>query len=259
MNDLDPESLQFRDEPKTWDEAKNSADTIRWEAGYRDKLKSLREMGVYKLIPQSEVPPGKCIRKGKPIFHIKHDEEGKAVRWKVHLVFKGFKQVYGRDYTKTTSPTACMESWYILLHLVASLGWPDAQQIDVKMVFLYGLLPNDEIQYMQQPIGFEELGKEDWVWQLQCGLYGMKQSGRIWNQTLNAQMIKWGFTCLSCESCIYYCKTDTSIIISAVHVDNFLSIADSKQENECFKAQMCKVWTISKLGTAQFIIGIAIT
>jgi hypothetical protein len=55
----------------------------------------------------------------------------------------------------------------------------------VKTAFLYGLLPDDEVQYMQQPTSFEEPGMEDWVWQLQCGLYGMKQSGRIWNQTLN--------------------------------------------------------------------------
>ena len=99
-----------------------------------------------------------------------------------------------------------MESWHILLHIAASLGW-DAQQIDIKTSFLYGLLPDDEIQYMQQPAGFEEPGMEDWVWQLQRGLYGMKQSRRIWNQTLNAQMLDWGFMRLSCESCIYYHKT----------------------------------------------------
>jgi Reverse transcriptase (RNA-dependent DNA polymerase) len=126
MTDIDPESLQFEDQPKTWDEAKNSADATKWEAGYRDELKLLKDMGVYKLIPRSEVPLGKCVLKGKRVFHIKHDEEGTAVQWKVRLVFKGFEQIYGKDYTKTTSPTACMESWRILLHLTASLGW-DAQ------------------------------------------------------------------------------------------------------------------------------------
>jgi Reverse transcriptase (RNA-dependent DNA polymerase) len=130
-----------------------------------------------------------------------------------------------------------------------SLGW-DIQQIDVKTAFLYGLLPEDEVQYMQQPAEFKEPGKADWVWQLQHGLYGMKQSGRIWNQTLNTQMIDWGFTHLSCKSCIYYHKSDSGIIIAAIHVDDYLSITDSKGENEHFKNQMRKVWTISELGTA---------
>ena len=112
---------------------------------------------------------------------------------------------------------------------------------------------------MQQPAGFEEPGKEDWVWQLQRRLYGMKQSGRIWNQTLNAQMIEWGFTRLSCESCIYYCKSDSGIIIAAVHVNDYLSITDTKDENERFKTQMKNIWTISELGTACFIVRIAVT
>lgn len=59
-----------------------------------------------------------------------------------------------------------MESWHILLHLAAALDW-DAQQIDIKMEFLYGPLPDDEIQYMEQPQGFEEPGKEEHVWRIE--------------------------------------------------------------------------------------------
>ena len=51
----------------------------------------------------------------------------------------------------------------------------------MKTVFLYGVLPDDKIQYMEQPEGFKEPG-EDWVCELMQGLYGMKQAGRIWNQ-----------------------------------------------------------------------------
>jgi hypothetical protein len=147
-------------------------------------------MGVYDLIPSTDVPRGCKVRKGRPVFHLKRNEKGEPVRWKVRLVFKGFEQIYGRDYTSTTSPTARMESWRILLHIAACKGW-DVQQIDVKTAFLYGLLPDNETQYMQQPIGFEEPGKETWVWRLKRGLYGMKQSGRIWNKTMNEAMLSW--------------------------------------------------------------------
>ena len=157
------------DEPKTWEEARKSSYGEQWEAGYREELKSLKDMGVYKLIHRSQVPAGTKIRKGRPVFRLKRDADGKAVRWKVRLVFKGFEQIYGKDYTSTTSPTARMESWRILLHIAASLDW-DAQQIDVKTAFLYGLLPDNETQYMEQPPGFEEPGKEDYVWLLQRGV-----------------------------------------------------------------------------------------
>ena len=257
MPQIDPSTLEFKDEPRTWQEAKLSTDARRWEVGYRDELKSLKDMGVYKLIPRSSVPQGHKVRKGMPIFRIKCDENGKAIRWKVRLVFKGFEQIYGKDYTKTTSPTACMESWRILLHLAAALDW-DAQQIDIKTAFLYGLLPEEEYQYMEQPPEFEEPGKEDWVWVIQRGLYGMKQSSRIWNITMNEKMLSWGFTCLSCESCIYYRKSDTGTVICAVHIDDFLSIASNKNENEFFKNQMRDAWTISDLGNVRFVVGIAV-
>lgn len=87
----------------------------------------------------------------------------------------------------------------------------------------------------------------------------MKQSGHIWNKTMNDAMISWGFTRLSCESCIYYKKTSTGIIICTVHIDDFLSIADSKKENEAFKSKMKELWTISDLGEAKHCVGIAIS
>ena len=257
MPQIDPSTLEFKDELRTWQEAKMSTDARHWEEGYWDELKSLRDMGVYKLIPRSSVPQGHKVRKGMPMFRIKHDENGKAIWWKVCLVFKGFEQIYGKDYTKTTSPTARMESWCILLHLDAALDW-DTQQIDIKTAFLYGLLPEEEYQYMEQPPEFEEPGKEDWVWVIQWGLYGMKQSGRIWNITMNEKMLSWGFMCLSCEPCIYYRKSDTGTVICAMHIDDFLSIASNKNENEFFKNQMRDAWTISGLRNVRFIVGIAI-
>jgi len=45
-------------------------------------------------------------------------------------------------------------------------------------------------------------------------------------------MIFLGFTHLSCESCIYYRTSDSGMVISVVHVDDFLSIVSKKEENK---------------------------
>ena len=246
------------DAPKNWDEARIGPEAPEWEMAINDELKSLKDMGVYKLIPRSDLPEGTKVQKGSILLHNKVDENGDLARRKARFVFKGYEQRWGVDYTSTTSPTARMESWRVLLHIAASLGW-DAQQIDIKTAFLYGLLPDDEIQYMEQPRGFEEPGKEAWVWQLQRSLYGMKQSGRIWNKTMNEAMLSWGFMRLSCESCIYYRKEESGIIVAAVHVDDFLSIADRLSANERFKSQMQEIWKISSSGEARYCVGIGIT
>jgi len=256
---IDPRTLTG-DEPRDWADSQRrpQAEAAEWKAAFEDEIKSLREMGVYTLVPRSEVPTSAKVRRCKAVLKNKLDEKGNLARRKVRYVFKGFEQQYGKDYTSTTSPTARMESWRILLHIAAVLDW-DAQQIDVKTAFLYGLLPDDEVQYMEQPSGFEESGKETWVWRLQKGLYGMKQAGRIWNKTMNDAMISWGFTRLACESCIYYRKRESRIVVAAVHVDDFISIAKPPEENRVFKTQMKTLWNISDLGGVRFCVGIAIS
>ena len=104
MPQIDPSTLEFEDELRNWKEAKASADAKCWKEGYHDELKSLKEMGIYKLIPRSDVLQGHKIRKGMPIFRIKCDETGKAICWKVCLVFKGFEQIYSKDTPKQPHP-----------------------------------------------------------------------------------------------------------------------------------------------------------
>lgn len=71
-------------------------------------------------------------------------------------------------------------------------------------------------------------------------------------------MISWSFTCLVCESCVYYKITDQGIVIAALHVNNFLLIISSKKENNKFKDQLCLAWTITDLGLPKYVVGIAI-
>jgi len=254
---IDPCTIGLDDEPRTWKEAQASPEAKEWTKGYLDELKSLKEMGIYKLVPHSSIPAGAKIRKGRPVFTWKWDENGNVIHHKVRLVFKGFEQIYSKDYTTTTSPTARMESWRILLHLAATLDW-STKQTDVKTAFLYSILPDDEVQWMEQLEGMEEEGFEDHVWMLQQGLYGMKQAGRLWNKTMDAAMVEWGFTHLSSESCIYYRRNKQRIVIAVVHLNNFLSIADSEEENVHFKSQMKTRWITSSLGEPKFCIGITI-
>jgi hypothetical protein len=138
--------------------------------------------------------------KGHPVFKLKRDHDGNPVQFKAHYVCRSYSAVWGQDYTKTSAPTTRLESFRILAHISAALDWK-IKQLDVKTVFLYGLLDLDEVCYMNQPEGFIEPGFEDHVWELQKGLYSMKQGGLVWNRTLNDAMLSWGFIRLKSEHC----------------------------------------------------------
>jgi hypothetical protein len=152
---------------------------------------------------------------------------------------------------------ARLKSFHVLAHPGAALDW-EIDQLDIKTAFLYGLLNPDEVCYMEQPEGFVGAGFEDHVWELQHGLYGMKQGGLVWNRTMNQAMLMWGFTCLSCEHCIYYQCTDAGILLIAIHVDDFFTIGSSKGVITDFKTQLCTKWTVSDLREAHFCLGIAL-
>lgn len=192
-SNIDPCLFGPDSEPKDWldSQRRPSIEAAEWKTAF-EEFTSLYEMGIYVLVPQSDVPTGRKIHRGRAVLKNKIGSLGELTHRKVRLCFRGFEQIYGRDFTSTTSPTARMESWRILLHIAAVLGW-DMQQINIKTAFLYGLLPDDETQYMEQPEGFEEPGKEDHVWKLQRSLYGMKQAVWIWNRTMNDAMLSWGF------------------------------------------------------------------
>ena len=51
MTKIDPSTLEFKDEPKTWEKAKQSVNAKYWEEGYHDELKSLKSMGALKEQP----------------------------------------------------------------------------------------------------------------------------------------------------------------------------------------------------------------
>jgi hypothetical protein len=128
-------------------------------------------------------------------------------------------------------------------------------QIDVKTAYLYGDI--DETTWMEQPKGFEESGKEDWVWELHKGLYGMKQGGRLWNKHIDTCMKTIGFTQLSAEHCIYYRKRDSGTVFAAVHVDDFTVAANSVEEELRFEEELSAEWQISR-ADANFIVGWAV-
>jgi hypothetical protein len=175
----------------------------------------------------------------------------------VHYVAKGFAQHYLVDYEKTTAPTARLKSFRALMHLAAVLNW-DIQHFDIKTAFLHGVLPESETMFMEQPLEFEEPGKEDWVWHLQKSLYGMKQASRIWNITFHKTIASLGFQRLVNEWCVYCHDTSTGTTVFAIHVDNIIAVSSSTAENDSFKAQLKHHWDISDLGTAKFALGIAI-
>jgi len=131
---------------------------------------------------------------------------------------------YTKAPHKTFAPTARITSIRMLLQIAVQYGLT-VHQMDVKTAYLNA--PIDCETYVDQPEGFEvrSPSNEKFVCKLKKSLYGLKQSGRNWNNLLHAFFIEKGFLRSSVDNCVYTKHEDDMIIIVLLWVDDIIVAA----------------------------------
>lgn len=95
-------------------------------------------------------------------------------------------------------------------------------QMDVKTAYLNA--PIDCELYMEQPEGSERKGPngEKLVCKLRKSLYGLKQSGRNWNNMLHEHFAQDGFVQSVADPCVYVKTTESGHIVAIVWVNDII-------------------------------------
>ena len=73
---LEPSAID--DDEPSWAQAMASNEHEYWISGGWDELKSLQDLKVFVLVPQSNVPCGQRLLHGKPVCKQKHDDTGQV-------------------------------------------------------------------------------------------------------------------------------------------------------------------------------------
>ena len=133
--------------------------------------------------------------------------------------------------------------------------------MDVTTAFLNGEL--DCHIYMEQPEGFRDTGKPEYVCKLKKGLYGLKQSARCWNATLDSYLKSRGYVSNDADECVYYKseKQDdgsTNFIILAVYVDDIIPVSDNTVLLEQEKQALCSKFDMVDNGEISYCLGLTI-
>jgi hypothetical protein len=238
--------------PRTYYEAVSSSESSKWIEAMEEEMASIIKNETYELV---EAPKGRKIVDCRWVLGIKQDADGNLARYKARLCARGFTQEYGIDYEETYSPVVQFNSIRVFLTIAVWLKM-EVEQMDVITAFLNGVL--QEEVYMRQPPGFEVEGKENRVCRLKKSLYGLKQSPRQWNKTMNEFLQTIGFVNCTADTCMYIKHKEGKTVMIALYVDDLIIASNCNKLMRETKQYLNKRFEMKDLGKLRFYLGIEV-
>ena len=203
--------------PNTFEEAIQSPEAQQWQTAMEEEVKALKEKDTYEL---TELPDGRAVIGGRWVYAVKQGPENEE-KCKARYVAKGYSQIEGIDYKETFSPTAKLTSIRMLMQIAVQENLI-VHQMDVKTAYLNADI--DTELYVEQPKGFIDTDRK-LVWKLKKSLYGLKQSGRNWNNLLHKCLMNEDFNQSFSDPCVYTKFEGNDMIIILFWVDDIIIAA----------------------------------
>ena len=224
----------------------NSPEREQWLAAEREELDSLVERNTWTRVTSAKKKPITVtwVYKLKPPSSVQP-----LPRFKVRLCAHGFKQKYGEDYSSTFARVASFKAFRILIWIASLLGMRSTQ-LDIKTAFLYGDI--DSEIYLTSPPGYPHIGTV----RLNKTIYGLKQSPRIWMQTLTLTLNALGFKPLISDSCVFKHVSKRFYIL--VFVDDIVICGSDEKFRSFIVKSLQKVYTLRDLGDLSHFLGLQI-
>ena len=214
----------------------------QWESAINDELAALEANGTWTRVAR---PMRQPLVSAKWVFQIKRRPDGAIDRFKARLVARGFTQRPGIDFNETYAPTVNAASLRLLLAIATSRKW-HVHHADVSNAYLNGVL-NEKV-FLSPPEGLDTGSA---VLRLNKGLYGLKQSGRVWSDTLSRHMTKIGFSRSRADPCVYFRQG----IYIAVYVDDFALFSADLELIESAKRDISSEFKLKDLGPVKSLLG----
>lgn len=234
--------------PLNFKEAMISTESGKWKKAMDEEMESLEDNQTFTL---TKLPEGRETAGGRWVYSIKNDIDGHD-QYKARFVAKGYCQRAGIDYGETFSPTANLTSIRVVMQKAAQDDLI-LHQMDVKTGYLHA--PIDRDIYMEQPEGYEKEG-EKLVCKLEKSIYGLKQSGRNWNEMLHTCLVNDNFTQNPTDHCVYTKESkEAGKVIVVIWVDDLIIAASNNESLEKVKNMLSTRFKMKDLGSLKHFLG----
>jgi len=236
-------------EPRNVKEALIGPNKRDWLKAMGDEFRELHDQNVWELVPR---PANVNVIGCKWVLKTKRKPDGTLDKFKARLVAMGCSQKFGVDYEETFSPVVRRETIRLMMAVTCEMGW-STRHVDVTSAYLNSPLP-DTI-FMHQPQYFTEKGKENYVCKLNKSLYGLKQSGKEWYETVDRMLCSIGLIQSKHDQCLYFAGNREVFI--TVYVDDF-GVWGEEGQVMWFVNELSSVVKIRDLGEVSSLLNLNI-
>ncbi|KFY97995.1 hypothetical protein V500_01823 [Pseudogymnoascus sp. VKM F-4518 (FW-2643)] len=239
-------STEVGPEPKTFEAARRSPEAKQWLAAMQDEYHSLIENSTWEVV---DLPQGRRPLSTRWVFKRKMGPSGTILKHKARFVACGFEQQQGVDFDETYASVVKPPSYKFFFAVQALKGW-HGHQMDFKTAFLNGEVTDDV--FITAPGGYPEASGK--VLKLNKGLYGLKQSPRVWYQKLKGWLDENEWTVSSWDSSVFM----SNGMFMTVYVDDLNIFGENLQSILQVKKLLSSNFKMTDLGEISWYLGMEI-
>ena len=248
-------SIIPRKVPKNYDEAMASEDAT----GYLEAMKL--EVARHESIPSYtlvEKPPGERILPSIWAYDLKLDKNLRPRKYKARLCAGGHRCIRGEHFWYSHSTTTSLDAFRIMVAVSAYYA-QTLHEDDYSTAYLNA--PIDTNIYMQQPRGFSKIAPSGrpFVCKLNRAIYGLPQSGRLWQHTHTKELERLGFEQCVAEHALFKKQTGDNRIFLLVNVDNLYSSSNNEEYRKAEINELRKIFELNYLGPVEHTLGVRVT
>ncbi|PPJ50823.1 hypothetical protein CBER1_07278 [Cercospora berteroae] len=249
-----PEDPTLLPVPSNYAEAHASTESQEWDDAIMSEWRSHQENQTWEVVQKKDIPPGRKPLTVRLVYRRKIGKDGKVSKYKVRLVARGFQQREGFDFTETYSGVVKTAAYRTIFALMAALGWK-CHQMDFVTAFLNGGL--EEVIHMRLPPGLPcTMNGEEVFVRLLKGLYGLKQSLRVWYRALREWLLAHGWQVSQFDECVFYYK-DRALLMP-VYVDDINIFGKDEQAIVAFKKELLASFRLTDEGEVAYYLGMQV-
>ena len=238
-----------------------------------DEFNKMRLLNVFHPVPLSDIPKGETIIPSSIFIKVKTKGDGEFDKIRARMVAGGHKQEWN-ELDECSSPTA---AWEAVLSF-----WATCAQNNLHI--LSGDVPSAYLHASREglPPVFMRIGRDltDIVTQahpelkryvnkdgtitvvITKAMYGLKESGLLWNQNITATLSDLGFTQLKQDRCVFVKVLEGKLkAILVIYVDDvMLAGKDLTELNAIFDNLESKYGSLSRSSGPEFsFLGTSLT